>query len=66
LAYDDADLHLAEMRDLFFGVAWRNKDYIYTWYKRLVSEPFLFPDQAEFAAMVRRATRIWRTTIAKN
>jgi len=37
----------------FFGVAWRNKDYIYTWYKRLVSEPFLFPDQAEFAAMVQ-------------
>ncbi len=53
LAYDDADLHLAEMRDLFFGIAWRDKDYIYTWYKRLASEPFLFPDQSEYAAMVK-------------
>ena len=55
-AHDDADLHLAEMRDLFFGIAWRDKDYIYTWYKRLVSEPYLFPDQAEFGAMVRKAS----------
>jgi molecular chaperone DnaK len=51
-AYEDADMHLAEMRDLFFGIAWRDKDYIYTWYKRLLSEPFLFPDQDEFRALV--------------
>jgi len=52
-AYDDADLHLSEMRDLFFSVAWRDPDYIYTWYKRLCSEPYLFPDKAEFGAMVK-------------
>ena len=52
LAFDDADLHLAEMRDLFFIVAWRDPNYVYTWYKRLVSESYLFPDTVEFAAMV--------------
>jgi len=52
-AYDDADLHLSEMRDLFFSVAWRDKDYIYTWYKRLAGEPYLFPDKEEFAAMIK-------------
>jgi molecular chaperone DnaK len=52
-AFDDADLHLAEMRDLFFNVAWRDPDYIYTWYKRLQSEPYLFPDKNEFAGMVK-------------
>jgi hypothetical protein len=52
-AFDDADLHLAEMRDLFFSVAWRDPDYIYTWYKRLKSEPYLFPDKEEFAGMVK-------------
>ena len=41
------------MRDLFFSIAWRDKDYIYTWYKRLAGEPCLFPDPAEFAAMVK-------------
>jgi molecular chaperone DnaK len=51
-AYDDADLHLSEMRDLFFVVAWRNRDYIHTWFKRLAAEPYLFPDVAEFRAMV--------------
>jgi molecular chaperone DnaK len=52
-AFDDADLHLAEMRDLFFSIAWRDPDYIYTWYKRLLTEPFLFPDKNEFDAMVK-------------
>lgn len=57
-AYDDADLHLSEMRDLFFSVAWRDKDYINTWYKRLISEPFLFPDQAEFISMVKEGDEL--------
>jgi molecular chaperone DnaK len=52
-AYDDADLHLAEMRDLFFSIAWRDPNYIYTWYKRLLTEPFLFPDKSEFTEMVK-------------
>jgi molecular chaperone DnaK len=53
-AYDDADLHLSEMRDLFFSVAWRAPDYVYTWYKRLIAEPYLFPDKAEFEGMVKQ------------
>jgi molecular chaperone DnaK len=51
-AYDDADMHMSEMRDLFFSIAWRNKDYIYTWYKRLAGEPYLFPEHDEFQAMI--------------
>ncbi len=57
-AFDDADLHLAEMRDLFFSISWRDKGYIYTWYKRLVGEPFLFPNQTEFADMVKEGEDI--------
>jgi len=57
-AFDDADLHLSEMRDLFFSVAWRDPDYIYTWYKRLISEPYLFPDPAEFQAMVKEGEEL--------
>ena len=57
-AFDDADLHLSEMRDLFFSIAWRDKDYIYTWYKRLVSEPYLFPEQAEFLEMVKEGDEL--------
>jgi molecular chaperone DnaK len=51
--FDVADLHLAEMRDLFFSIAWRDPGYIYTWYKRLANEPYLFPNQVEFAAFVK-------------
>ncbi|MDE1900241.1 MAG: Hsp70 family protein [Alphaproteobacteria bacterium] len=51
-AYEDADLHLAEMRDLFFFVAWRDAGYVQTWFKRLAGEPYLFPDAAEFKDMV--------------
>jgi molecular chaperone DnaK len=57
-AFDDADLHLAEMRDLFFSIAWRDKDYIYTWYKKLLSEPYLFPDEDEFAAMKKEGEEL--------
>ncbi|MDP9127681.1 MAG: Hsp70 family protein [Pseudomonadota bacterium] len=52
LTFDDADRHLSEMRELFFSVAWRDPDYVYTWYKRLSNEPYLFPDAAEFKSMV--------------
>ena len=52
-SFDDADLHLSEMRDLFFSIAWRDKGYVYTWYKRLVNESYLFPDPEEFKAMVK-------------
>ena len=52
-AFEDADLHLAEMRDLFFSIAWRDKAYIYTWFKKLAAEPFLFPDREEFAVMIK-------------
>ncbi|MDR3448451.1 MAG: Hsp70 family protein [Alphaproteobacteria bacterium] len=52
-SFDDADLHLAEMRDLFFMVAWRDRDYVQAWYSRLASEPYLFPDAKEFGALVK-------------
>lgn len=51
-AFDDADLHLSEMRDLFFIVAWRDRDYIRTWFKRLSGEPYLFPEADEFEGLV--------------
>ncbi|MGK4422080.1 hypothetical protein ACSLVQ_27915, partial [Klebsiella pneumoniae] len=60
-AFDDADLHLAEMRDLFFSVAWRDPNYVYTWYKRLVGESYLFPDKAEFDEMVNRGEKIQKS-----
>ena len=51
-SFDDADMHLMEMRDLFFAVAWRNNDYVLTWFKRLSSESYLFPNADEFYALV--------------
>lgn len=57
-AFEDAELLLSEMRDLFFSIAWRDKGYIYTWYRRLAHEPFLFPNQAEFKAMVKEGEEI--------
>lgn len=57
-AYDDADLHLLEMRDIFFNAAWRNPDYIYTWFKRLAAEPYLFPDAVAFAAMLQEGEKL--------
>jgi molecular chaperone DnaK len=58
LGFDDADHHLSEMRDLFFAVAWRDADYVYTWYKRLIAEPYLFPDAEEFKAMAEDGARL--------
>lgn len=51
-ALDDAQQHLSEMRGIFFDVAWRNADYVLTWFKRLSNEPYIFPDQTEFQAMI--------------
>ncbi len=51
-ACDDAAIYLSEMRNLFFGVVWRDDDYIATWFKRLCGEPYLFTDKEVFAAMV--------------
>jgi molecular chaperone DnaK len=56
--YDDADMHLAEMRDLFFAVAWRDKDYVHSWFKRLSSEPYLFPDAAEYGDLVKEGQTV--------
>ncbi|MDR3424027.1 MAG: Hsp70 family protein [Alphaproteobacteria bacterium] len=52
-AFDDADMHMSEMRDLFFSVAWRDKNYVLTWFKRLSGEPYLFPDAVEFAELIK-------------
>ncbi len=50
--FDKASLLLNEMRALFFAIAWRDPDYVATWFRRLSREPFLFPDHEEFQAMV--------------
>jgi hypothetical protein len=57
-AYDDADLHMTEMRDLFFVVAWRDRDYVHSWFKRLSGEPYLFPEADEFKEMVKEGDKI--------
>jgi hypothetical protein len=57
-AFDDADQHLSELRDLFFSIAWRDPDYIYTWYKRLIGESYLFPDPAEFGALAKEGAEL--------
>ena len=41
--FDDADLHMSEMRDLFFIVAWRDNDYVSAWFKRLSDEAYSVP-----------------------
>ena len=56
--YDDGDVHLSEMRDLFFSIAWRNKDYVTTWYQRLKAEPFLFPDAQEYTDLTREGDEL--------
>jgi molecular chaperone DnaK len=57
-AFDVAKLRLGEMRALFFAIAWRDPDYVLTWFRRLSKEPFLFPDQAEFKAMVTEGEKL--------
>jgi len=56
--FDDAEHHLNEMRDLFFSVAWRDPNYVFTWYKRLLAEPYLFPDQEEFKTMTEEGEKL--------
>ncbi len=56
--YDDADLHMSEMRDLFFVVAWRDGGYVAAWFKRLSGEPFLFPDVEEFQNLVKEGAAL--------
>ncbi|MFA4994720.1 MAG: Hsp70 family protein [Bdellovibrionales bacterium] len=56
--YDDADLHMSEMRDLFFIVAWRDRNYVNAWFKRLSSESYLFPDTAEFEDLVKEGSAL--------
>jgi hypothetical protein len=51
-SFDVATLRLNEMRTLFFAIAWRDPDYVLTWFRRLSKEAYLFPDQNEFKAMV--------------
>ncbi len=51
-SFDVARMRLGDMRTLFFSIAWRDPDYVLTWFLRLSKEPFLFPDRHEFKAMV--------------
>ena len=60
--YDDADLHLSEMRDLFFVIAWRDGDYVRTWFKRLSNESYLFPDANEFHELVKEGEALGAST----
>ncbi|MEQ1653304.1 MAG: Hsp70 family protein, partial [Hyphomicrobium sp.] len=41
-AFIDVDRHFAEMRDIFFGAAWRDDTYVTMWFDRLQKEPYLF------------------------
>ena len=57
-AFDEAYAHLSEMRRLFFGIAWRDNDYVLTWFRRLSHEPYLFPDLKEFKALVAEGEKL--------
>ena len=59
--FENADLYLGEMRDQFFAIAWRDANYVTTWYKLLVAEPYLFPDKTEFQIMVSEGTKLCET-----
>jgi molecular chaperone DnaK len=56
--FDDADLHMSEMRDLFFIIAWRDPNYVNAWFKRLSGEAYLFPDGQEFQGLVKEGSAI--------
>jgi hypothetical protein len=55
---DVAALRLGDMRNLFFTIAWRDPDYVLTWFRRLSNEPFLFPNQEDFKAMVAEGDKL--------
>jgi molecular chaperone DnaK len=57
-AFADAATRLADMRRLFFAIAWRDPDYVLTWFRRLSKEPYLFPDHDEFKAMVAEGEQL--------
>ncbi|MDD5587298.1 MAG: Hsp70 family protein [Alphaproteobacteria bacterium] len=57
-SFDVGALRLGEMRSLFFAVAWRDPDYVLTWFRRLSKEPYLFPDQNEFKAMAAEGEKL--------
>lgn len=50
-----AELCLAEMRRLFFGIAWRNPDYVRAWLRRIANQPWLFSDQDEWGSLVKES-----------
>jgi molecular chaperone DnaK len=54
IAWTDGDQHLAALRELFFAIAWRDPDYVHSWFTQLAAQPFLFADQEEFHAMVAK------------
>jgi molecular chaperone DnaK len=60
--FDDADVHMTEMRDLFFIIAWRDSGYVNAWFKRLSSEPYLFPDIEEFDGLVVEGSALVSST----
>ncbi|MDD3288833.1 MAG: Hsp70 family protein [Alphaproteobacteria bacterium] len=56
--YGSADVYLDGMRDQFFAIAWRDPNYVATWYKRLENESYLFPDATEFNDMVAEGKKM--------
>jgi molecular chaperone DnaK len=55
-----AELCLAEMRRLFFAVAWRDPSYVQTWLHRMASESWLFADQEEFESLIEEGKKLER------
>jgi molecular chaperone DnaK len=56
--YENAELYLADMRDKFFSIAWREPNYVKTWFKKLDNEPYLFPDATEYQAMSAKGKQL--------
>lgn len=50
-----AERALLEMRRLFFNASWRDPSYVAEWYARIKAEPYLFPDQEEYAELLADA-----------
>lgn len=47
-----AERRLEDLTDMFFDLAWRDRNFVRMWFTRLTRESYLFPDQDEFASMV--------------
>lgn len=54
IAWVDGDQHLQAMRELFFGIAWRDPDYVHSWFMQLSAQPYLFADAEEFRSLVTK------------